>query len=358
MTLPTQQIRFCLSRDGTRIAYATCGSGRPLVWAPHWIHHLRFDWESPIWRPWLALLTRHHSLIYYDWRGCGLSDRNGVKFAPERYLEDFEAVVDAAGVDQFALVGMAQGARTAMTYAVRHPERVTHLALFGPSSCGRVVQGQSSKEAAEEDIMLKAVELGWHPHNPAYGRFFTSWHLPDATAEQMNAYNDLLRQTTSPANAVAMMRTFHRADVREIVSKVRCPTLVLHSRGEFVIPFEWGRAVAAQIPGARFVPLESRSHILLDNEPAWQQFVDAIEDFLPSDNGPPESIDDLTAREREVLEFVAQGLGNIEIATKLKISEKTVRNHVSIILSKLGVNSRAQAVACARDFGFGRRIGR
>jgi DNA-binding NarL/FixJ family response regulator len=154
------------------------------------------------------------------------------------------------------------------------------------------------------------------------------------------------------------MRTFHRADVREIVSKVRCPTLVLHSRGEFVIPFEWGRAVAAQIPGARFVPLESRSHILLDNEPAWQQFVDAIEDFLPSDNGPPESIDDLTAREREVLEFVAQGLGNIEIATKLKISEKTVRNHVSIILSKLGVNSRAQAVACARDFGFVRRIGR
>ena len=150
--------------------------------------------------------------------------------------------------------------------------------------------------------MLKAVEFGWHLHNPAYGRFFTSWHLPDATAEQMTAYNDLLRQTTSPANAVAMMRTFHRADVREFVPKVRCPTLVLHSRGEFVIPFEWGRAVATQIPGARFVPLESGSHILLNSELAWQQFVDAIEDFLPSESGASESIDDLTAREREVLD--------------------------------------------------------
>jgi len=282
MAQVSQQIHFCRSRDDTRIAYAICGHGRPLVWAPHWVHHLRFDWESPIWRPWLALLTKHHSLIYYDWRGCGLSDRNGVKFAPDLYLEDFEAVVDAARVDQFALVGIAQGARTAMTYAVRHPGRVSHLALFASSPCGRVVQGQSSEEAAEEDIRLKAVELGWeNPRNPAYGRFFTSWHLPDATAEQVNAYNDLLWQTTSAANAVAMMRTFHRADVRDIVSKIRCPTLVLHSRGEFVIPFEWGRAVATLIPEARFVPLESRNHVLLGTEPAWQQMVAALEDFLP-----------------------------------------------------------------------------
>src|SRR6516162_3320245 len=139
MAQVSQQIHFCRSRDDTRIAYAICGHGRPLVWAPHWVHHLRFDWESPIWRPWLALLTKHHSLIYYDWRGCGLSDRNGVKFA---------------------LVGIAQGARTAMTYAVRHPGRVSHLALFASSPCGRVVQGQSSEEAAEAAITLQAVELG------------------------------------------------------------------------------------------------------------------------------------------------------------------------------------------------------
>jgi DNA-binding NarL/FixJ family response regulator len=148
--------------------------------------------------------------------------------------------------------------------------------------------------------------------------------------------------------------------MNELLPQVRCRTLVLHARQSAILPFEGGRTVAARIPGARFVPLESRNHTVLAGEPAWQQFVDAIEDFLPpsSHSLSAESLDDLTAREREVLEFVAQGLGNIEIATKLKISEKTVRNHVSIILSKLGVNSRAQAVARARDSGFGRKIDR
>jgi DNA-binding NarL/FixJ family response regulator len=329
------------------------------VWAPHWIHHLRFDWESPIWRPWLELLTRRHSLTYYDWRGCGLSDRDGLTFSSERYLEDFEAVVDAARIDRFGLVGMGQGTRLAMTYAVRHPGHVSHLVLFGPSSCGRAVRGQTPEQATEEDTMLKAVELGWHADNPAYRRFFTSWHLPDATADQMRAYNDLLRQTTSPANAVAMMRSFHRTDVREFVSQVRCPTLVLHPRGEFVIPFEWGRAVAAQIPGARFVPLESRSNIVLDSEPAWPHLVEVLDEFLSTSPGSCEEsllpLEDLTPREREVLDIVAHGLDNYAIAARLAISEKTVRNHVSIIFSKLGITSRAQAVALARDAGLGRR---
>jgi pimeloyl-ACP methyl ester carboxylesterase/DNA-binding CsgD family transcriptional regulator len=359
MAIAAQQVRFCTSRDGTRIAYASCGDGPALVWAPHWIHHLRFDWESPIWRPWLELLTRRHTLTYYDWRGCGLSDRDGVTFAADRYLEDFEAVVDAAGIDRFVLVGMGQGTRLGMSYAVRHPGRVSHLVLFGASACGRVARGPAPEQAAEEETMLKAVELGWHADNPAYRRFFTSWHLPDATAEQMRSYNDLLRQTTSPANAVAMMRSFHRADVREFVPKVRCPTLVLHSRGEFVIPFEWGRAVAAQIPGAKFVPLESRSDVLLDTEPPWPQLVEALEAFLATspDDGQvtPLPLDDLTPREREVLDIVAHGLDNYAIAARLSISEKTVRNHVSIIFSKLGVSSRAQAVALARDAGLGRR---
>ena len=217
MSKSAQQIRFCTSHDGTRIAYATCGQGPPLVWAPHSIHHLRFDWDSPIWCPWLTLLTRHHSLIYYDWRGCGLSDREGVEFTPDRYVEDFEAIIEATNVDRFALVAMGQGTRMAMTYAVRHPERIRRFVLLGPSSCRRVVRGQNQEQAEEEETRLRAVELGWHDDNPAYGRFFTSMHLPDASADQIRAYDDLLRQTTSPANAIAMMRSFHRADVRDFV---------------------------------------------------------------------------------------------------------------------------------------------
>jgi pimeloyl-ACP methyl ester carboxylesterase/DNA-binding CsgD family transcriptional regulator len=360
MSKSAQQIRFCTSNDGTRIAYATCGQGPPLVWAPHWIHHLRFDWDSPIWCPWLTLLTRHHSLIYYDWRGCGLSDREGVEFTPDRYVEDFEAIIEATNVDRFALVAMGQGTRMAMTYAVRHPERIRRLVLLGPSSCGRVVRGQNQEQAEEEETRLRAVELGWHDDNPAYGRFFTSMHLPDASADQIRAYDDLLRQTTSPANAIAMMRSFHRADVRNFVPRVRCPTLVLHSRGDFIIPFEWGRTVAAQIPGARLVPLDSRNNFLLDTEPAWQQLVGEITEFLAlpgSSDANVLSLDELTPREREVLDIVAQGLDNYAIAARLGISEKTVRNHVSVIFSKLETTSRAQAVALARDAGLGRRHG-
>lgn len=185
-------------------------------------------------------------------------------------------------------------------------------------------------------------------------------HLPDASPDQIRAYDDLLRQTTSPANAIAMMRSFHRADVRNFVPRVRCPTLVLHSRGDFIIPFEWGRTVAAQIPGARLVPLDSRNNFLLDTEPAWQQLVGEITEFLAlpgSSDANVLSLDELTPREREVLDIVAQGLDNYAIAARLGISEKTVRNHVSVIFSKLETTSRAQAVALARDAGLGRRHG-
>jgi pimeloyl-ACP methyl ester carboxylesterase/DNA-binding CsgD family transcriptional regulator len=360
MSYPAEQIRFCTSRNGARIAYATCGAGPPLVHAPHWVHHLKFDWDSPVWRPWLAMMTRRHTLVRYDWRGCGLSDREGVEFDSESYLADLEAVIEAAGVERFALFGMSQGSRTAMTYAVRHPERVSHLVLLGSSPCGRVVRGQSPQQAEEEQTRLKAIELGWTNETPAYSQFFTALHIPDATTEQTRSYNDLLRLTTSPGNAVALMRSFHHVDIRDVVPRVRCPTLVLHSRRESIIPFDEGRTVAALVPGARFVPLESRNHVPLDTEPAWQQFVAALDDFLPV--AAPKSaatadlmIDDLTAREHQVLELVAQGLDNEAIGARLKISDKTVRNHVSIILSKLGVNSRVQAVVRAREAGFGSR---
>lgn len=358
MSHPAEQIRFCTSRDGTRIAYAICGQGPPLVWAPHWVRHLKYDWIGPLWRPWLELLTRHHTVIRYDWRGCGLSDRDGIDFDSGRHYEDLEAVIGASGIERFAIFGMGHGTRTAMTYAARFPARVSRLVLSGSSTCGRVARGQSAEEAQEEDTRLKAIELGWHTDAPAYGQFFTSLHLPDASVEQIRLYNDLLRLTTSPANAVALMRSFHRGDVRRIVPQVRCRTLVLHSRGDCIIPFEWGRAVAAQIPGARFVPVDSRNHVNVDSEPAWPQLVAALDDFLlVQHESSPEiaALDRLTAREKDVLELIAQGLDNTTIGKQLGISERTARNNVSIILNKLGVGSRAQVIVRAREAGFGQK---
>lgn len=360
MSEPAQQIRFCTSRDGARIAYATSGTGPPLVWAQHWVHHLEFDWGSPVWRPWLAMLTRRHTLIRYDWRGCGLSDREAVEFSFEKYADDLEAVIAAAGVEQFVLFAMGGvGSAIATTYAVRHPQRVSHLVLYASWTCGRWAHNATRDQIEEEHMRLKAIELGWPNETPAYGQFFTSMHMPDATPDQFRSYNDLLRLTTIPANAVALLRTFHRVDVREIVPKVRCPTLVLHARRDAIIPFDEGRIVAGLIPGARFVPLESRNHVLLDTEPAWQQLVEALDDFLPATPSSPAgsgglALDELTAREHQVLELVAQGLDNSTIGERLHISERTARNHVSAILAKLGINTRAQAIVRAREAGFGR----
>lgn len=351
-----QQIRFCISRDGTRIAYAISGSGPALVWVQHWVHHVELDCESPIWRPYLALLSSHNTLIRFDWRGCGLSDREGVAFSFENYVADLEAVIAAAGVERFALFGMAgAGAGISMSFAARHPEHVTGLILQEAHTRGRLAGHQTSDRMAEAQARLKVIELGWPNETPAYGQFFTALHMPDASAGHMQAYNDLLRRATSPNNGIRLLKTFWEADVSGIAPQVRCPTLVVHSRFDSVIPFDEGRQVAALIPTARFVPLDSRNHILLATESAWPQFADTVEEFLAglADKPALAVLDQLTPREREVLNVLAQGLDNSEIAARLKISEKTARNHVSIIFGKLGVTSRAQAVALARDIGFG-----
>jgi pimeloyl-ACP methyl ester carboxylesterase/DNA-binding CsgD family transcriptional regulator len=356
MPHPAQQIRFCTSRDGARIAYATCGAGPPLVWAQHWVHHLNLDWEHPVWRPWLEFLTTRYTVIRYDWRGCGLSDRERIEFAMDRYVDDLAAVVKAAGVERFSLFGMAgAGSAVAMAHAGRHPDQVGKLVICGSHTHGRLSRRRTSAEMDESQARLKVMQLGWTSSTPAYGQFFTALHIPDGTTEQMRAYDDLLRRTTTFENAASLLRSFWQADVENIVLRVRCPTLVVHSRGDCIIPFDDGREVAALIPGARFMPLESRNHVLLATEPAWSHLTEVIADFLPV-SAPPHSalpLDELTAREREVLEAVAQGLDNGDIAIRLKISEKTVRNHVSTVLSKLGVSSRPQAIVRAREAGFG-----
>ncbi len=359
MTYPAQQIRFCTSRDGVRIAYAGCGAGPPLVKAANWITHLEFDWESPVWRPWLSALTRHHTLIRYDSRGTGLCDWQAVEFSFEKLVEDLEAVVDAAGLERFALFGFAGGGALAVTYAVRHPERVTHLVIYGSYTCGQIVRSATPQELEETETVLKLIEMGWGKDEPAFRQFFTSQYLPDGTAEQFRSFNELMRKSATSKNAASLMRSWFSADVRTIAPRVRCPTLVLHPREGFRVPFEEGRALAGLIPGARFVPLDSRNLILLEQEPAWKQFVAEVDAFLPPApaalaDAVRLQLDGLTVRERQVLEQVARGLDNPSIATELGMSEKTVRNHVSTILSKLDVHSRAQAIVRARDAGFGR----
>jgi pimeloyl-ACP methyl ester carboxylesterase/DNA-binding CsgD family transcriptional regulator len=359
MPHPAQQFRFCTSRDGTRIAYATCGAGPPLLWAAHWVHHLNHDWDSPIWGPWLSLLARRHTVIRYDLRGCGLSDRDEVAFSFDKLLEDLEAVIEAAGLERFAYFGMALGAAMGVTLAARHPERLSHLVAYGAYVRNRLARDIPPDQMERELAELRVIERGWQNESPAYGQFFASLHIPDATAEQTRAYNELLRMTTSPANAVRLMRALWSIDLHEVLPLVRCPTLVLQPRGDSIISFDEGCKAAALIPGARFVPLDTRNFILLEQEPAWTRLVAALENFLPTARAIPARamsglLHELTAREHDVLELIAQGLDNSTIGTRLGISERTARNHVSTIFSKLGATRRAEVIVRAREAGFGR----
>jgi pimeloyl-ACP methyl ester carboxylesterase/DNA-binding CsgD family transcriptional regulator len=355
----SSNVRFCTSRDGTRIAFTTSGSGPPLVRAAHWLSHLDYEMQSPLWGPWLSTLGHRHTLIRYDGRGSGLSDRNASDFSLDRCIEDLEAVIDACKLRSFVLFGATIGGITALAYAARNPDRVSRLVIVGGFSVGRMARNPTPEQIEETELELKAIELGWKADNPAFRQFFTSLFIPDATADQARSLNELMRVSSTPQDAINRLRPFHHVDLRNIADKVQCPTLVFHSRADARIPFEQGRALAAIIPGAQFVPLESRNHWVLDTEPAWQQFVKALDDFLPHPLSLPNSMKsftgvELTRREVEVLEQLARGLDNRTIGRKLGISEKTVRNYVSLLFSKLGVNGRPQAIVQARDAGFGK----
>jgi pimeloyl-ACP methyl ester carboxylesterase len=256
------------------------GQGPPIVKTGNWMTHLEFDFESPIWRHLYRELSRDHTLFRYDARGNGLSDREVPEVSFEHFVDDLETVVDAAGIDRFALLGISQGCAVSIAYAVRHPERVSHLVLIGGFAVGWKKRARTETEKEAGDAMLTLMRIGWGQENPAFRQMFTSQFMPGATKEQADWFNELQRISTSPADAVRNFLANGDVDVTSILSQVRVPTLVMHSRQEARVPFEAGRRMAAGIPGARFVPLESRNHLILESEPAFARFLEEIRSFL------------------------------------------------------------------------------
>jgi pimeloyl-ACP methyl ester carboxylesterase/DNA-binding CsgD family transcriptional regulator len=346
-----QQIRFCRSFDGTRIAFAATGKGPPILKAPHWLTHLEYEWQSPIWRPWIEAFSSDYTLVRLDERGCGLSEREPRDFSFDAFVRDMEAVADAAGLEKFALFGHSQGGAVAIEYAARHPERVTHLVLLGAYLRGSLRRAATPETEAEILAQLKLVELGWGREDASYRQMFAMQFLPGGSLEQVRSLSELQKVSSSPGNAVQILRTAFQLQVRAAAPQVRCPTLVLHARGDMRVPFEEGCLAASEIPGARMVPLDTRNHILLEHEPAFGQFFEQLRGFVS--HGP--SFSGLTAREAQILEHIAQGLDNAQIAARLELSEKTVRNHITSVFDKIGVESRAQAIVLARERGLGQR---
>ncbi len=346
-------LRFTRVASGARIAWAVSGRGPALVRAAHWMTHVEHDLQSPIWRPWLERLGRAVRLVRYDERGCGLSGPDMVPLGLHAALEELEAVVDASGLQPVALLGISGASAAVIAYAAKHPQRVSHLVIHGGYTHGLLHRQPTPEQLQLHEAMVQLMRHGWGLRDAAVQQFFTTTMVPDALPEQTQALNEQQRLSCDGERAAAILRARAGLDVRALLAQVQCPTLVLHSAGDAMVPVELGRELAAAIGGARFETLPSRNHIPLAGEPAFDRFCDAIAEFI---GGPSRAFAPaFTPRETDLAELVARGLDNLQIAAHLGLADKTVRNALSALYAKLGVEGRSQAIVRTREMGLGQR---
>ena len=352
-----QEIRFAKTHAGSRVAYALSGSaGQGVDWlvrAPHWLTHLEREVTTPVWGPWLEVLGSRHHLLRFDALGTGLSDATAEPPTLDALVEQLATVIDAQRLTRFALIGMSQGGAVAIRYAARYPEKVSRLVLLGAFARGMLVRDPRPNTKRLVDAMAELVEAGWGQTNAAYRQLFTSQFFPEATPEQAQAFNELERASASGSRAAQLVRAFAGIDASGDLAQVRCPTLVMHQRADARIPFEEGRFIAAGILGARFEPLEGTNHLPLLGEPAFEQAKALLMNFLRTSSVCQTSLTDLSRGESQLLDLLARGLDNAQIAARLGRAEKTVRNRVSALFERLGVENRAQAIVLGRDAGYG-----
>jgi pimeloyl-ACP methyl ester carboxylesterase/DNA-binding CsgD family transcriptional regulator len=358
LTAMNQQIRFCTSSDLVKLAYAISGEGPPLAMAAPWLTHLEHQWSSLAWRPWLEAFSKEHRLLRYDSRGCGLSDRNVAEVSFESSVRDLECVVDAAGFDRFPLLGACQGGPTAIEYAARHPERVTRLVLYGTYARGRTKRTNIPQQVEKGKVLLDMTKLGWGDENHAFLQAWASQFQPGGTLEHLRSWSEQQRAATSSEMAVRLIEVGWNIDVTQAAGRIRCPVLVVQAERDKVVPLEEARLLAGLIPNCRFVQLDGENHMPLPDEPAWPRFLSEVRGFLAEPATETSvrktlALGELSPQERNVLEGIARGLDNSEIAASLGLSEKTVRNHVTRVFDKIGVQQRYQVIILAREAGLG-----
>jgi pimeloyl-ACP methyl ester carboxylesterase/DNA-binding CsgD family transcriptional regulator len=342
-----QRIRFCIASDGARIAYAVAGQGPPLMVVNGWLSHLERDTESPIWGHWYRELARDHTLVRYDSRGFGLSDRGVADHSPEAQVRDLEAVADSAGFAAFAILAVTGGMAAAQLYACRHPGRVSRVLMHAPSVRGLLKRGQSPEEREVAATLLRQIELTWDWDDSMARQIFCVSFLPDASPEIHARFDELARQSANAGDAARRAAVKYNIDLSDVAPQVACPTLVTQPEQSTSPSFEAGREMASLIPGARLVPLRSRNVLLLEHEPAWPRFLAEARGFLRKSAAAAGNLGLLSPREMELLLLMARGMDNAQIAARLGISEKTVRNHITSVFAKLEVESRAQAIVLA-----------
>ena len=358
----TAAVNFCRSADGTRIAFSAHGQGAPLLRLGTWPSHLEIDASSPITGPLILALAQRHTLIRFDLRGTGLSERHAPDLTFDRLVDDLEAVIDAAQLSQFSILAHGQGAAISMAYIARHPGRCSKLIAHGGYLQGRITRARDAVEVEQNDLFERLVRAGWDKPTPTFRRVFSSLFFPDATTAELSAWDELQHRAASAEVAVELIGTFGRIDVTHLAGQVMVPTLVIHSEGDLRVPVGEGRRLAASVAGAQFISLPCRNHHCLRRDAIWSEYLDLVTRFLDEldlhDADPRQArwlANSLTAREAEVLDLIARGLTNSEIGLQLSISHNTLRNHIARVFSKLEVRTRAQAIVKAREVGFGAR---
>lgn len=346
-----QRIHYVRTADGVRLAWADAGTGPTLVKAANWLSHLEYEWQSPVWRHWMEFLSSHFRFIRYDERGCGMSEWRAGPLTISEWTADLELIIASARIDSpVTLLGISQGAAVCIQYAVRHPERVARMILYGGYARGALRRGDERTERVYR-AMAELARTSWSASNPTFRQIFTSRFIPGGTPEQLQWFNDLCVKCLVGEVAGELLDARAQVDVCDLLPQVRTPTLVLHSRDDEVVPLSEGQRLAAGIPGAEFIELDSRNHVLLEHEPAWARFREEVLAFAKGE-ATADVFSALSLREREVLALIARGLSNARIAEQLQIGDKTVRNHASNLFDKLGVRSRAEAIVFAREHGF------
>jgi len=357
MTLK-QDIRFCTSKDGVRLAVASTGNGPPLVRVFNWLTDVEKDITSVVNRHWVSELSRDYGYVRYDSRGCGFSDRNIERMSLDAWVEDLEAVIDAMQLERVPLLGISQGAAVAITYAVRHPERVSQLVLYGGFARGLLVRDTSPQVFEQAQGLLKAAEIGWGADDPNFRQVFVHRMFREATIEQLRAFDAVQRNTISGINAARFLKVGFEVDIQDLARQVRCPVLVAHTRDDQLAPFSEGLLLASLLPDSRFVPLEGSNHIPFESDAAWPRFLAELRAFLPAVSSvrprtaePAAMAGTLTPRQLQILQAVAQGQTAKQIARALDLSPRTVEMHVARVLATLQCSSRAEAVHKANEAG-------
>jgi class 3 adenylate cyclase/pimeloyl-ACP methyl ester carboxylesterase len=274
------KVNYCRAPDGVRLAYASVGRGPPLVKTANWMNHVEYDWESSFIRHFFAGLARDFTLVRYDARGNGMSDWDVEELSLDAWVSDLETVVDAVGLDRFPLLGISQGCAISVAFAVRHPERVSHLVLYGGFARGAYRRAKDELELQKAKALATLIRTGWGDDSPVFRQLFSSLFMPGGTPEQLQKFAERQRKTTSAECAYRYFETTRNLDVSDLLPKVAVPTLVMHKREDQVQPFEAGRELAAGIPGARFVALQGQNHFPLEQEPATERMLEEIRLFL------------------------------------------------------------------------------